>query len=111
MYGIELISPHRHNRQKTEHKIKDACDGTADLGRLEDRLPGCRTSVGWSSGTNDTPRTLLGCFTSHALSSRALFHNAFSNFRAPDEPERSVFGKPGWFDRLDNNLPYRLFVE
>ena len=61
-YGIELIAPHRINRQIRPR----ACVGIADVGKLKDCLPGYRISVGLLSVTNDTLRTFSGCSISRA---------------------------------------------
>ena len=48
------------------YMICDDCDATAVAGRLKGFSPGCRTSAGWWSDTNDTLRTFLGCSISAA---------------------------------------------
>lgn len=60
--GIELVAPHRSNRKnktQDERRLRD----TVGAGRSRGYLPGCRTSGGWLSGTNDTLKTSLECFT------------------------------------------------
>jgi hypothetical protein len=55
-YGIEVIL-HTEAIEGTKHKTHVACDDTIGAGRSTGYSPGCRTSVGWSSDTNDTLKT------------------------------------------------------
>jgi hypothetical protein len=59
-YGIELIAPHRMNRKNTTCV---ACDGIADVGRLNGCLRGYKISAGWLFVTNATLKTFLECST------------------------------------------------
>ena len=58
-YGIELIVPHRMNR-KIRPRTCVACDGIADVGRLNGCLRGYKISAGWLFVTNATSGNFLG---------------------------------------------------
>ena len=59
--GIQLIAPHRNRKNPTQEDVGSS--GISDGGKSRDCLPGCRTSVVWSSDMNVAPRTFLQCST------------------------------------------------
>jgi hypothetical protein len=60
-YGIELIAPHRMNRKNTRTCV--ACDGIADVGRLNGCLRGYKKFRRLVVVTNATLETFLECST------------------------------------------------